>query len=519
MRRFDRGITPWALGFCALLGGCGATWPAVIDPSDIADLREARPHISRVRDLGAVHIGQAGPLLAESDGQFAIGEMVLIEGSGFGKQPTLTIGGRPAEVRWRTQGGGIVTQIPAGSAVGAQTVSVQSGGGQAAVPLQLSRLAVLLDGRRGQLQALRVARGGATPTAEAVGSPLTIPGAQALALSYDGAAAYVLLQGAPQAASSVAIVDLVAPGGPRIAETRQLRHPAQLLVAAERAGVLAMIGTESAQLTLWDIREARRPAPWQPAALPASVKQARAAALHPDGQLLALALPEDNQIVVLDVKPGLTAVVPRQVAALSALPGMRQPLVHAHGLRFSSDGSTLWLSSGDNADSQTAGHQPTRITAMELKLPEAGLGSGAEAGLEVLKTLDLRDAGAPLSLALARTPPVSAGTAIRTPPEKATVFLTTTKSASGSASAAGLWRSDLQGHITPLYSGKELLAGLDVSPDAKLAVTARVGSGAAGRSLAVTDLETSADVKVPLGASDESDLAAPFDRLQLLLQP
>jgi len=46
-----------------------------------------------------------------------------------------------------------------------------------------------------------------------------------------------------------------------------------------------------------------------------------------------------------------------------------------------------------------------------------------------------------------------------------------------------------------------------------------VGSGAAGRSLAVTDLETSADVKVPLGASDESDLAAPFDRLQLLLQP
>lgn len=507
MRRFDRGI---GLLFLGLVGGCGATWPAVIDPSDIADIREARPRISRVRDLGAVHIGRPGPLLAESDGQFVIGEMVLIEGSGFGKQPTLTIGGRPAEIRWRTEGGGIVTQVPTGSSVGSETLSVQSGGGQAAVPLQLSRLALLLDGRRGQLQAVRVARGGAAPMAEAVGLPLAVPGARALAVSYDGAAAYVLLQGAPGTASSVAIVDLVAPGGPHIVDTRPLRHPAQLLVAAERAGVLAMVGTESGQLTLWDIREARRPAPWQPAALPEGVKQARAAALHPDGQLLALALPEDNRIAILDVKPGLTEVMPRQVAILSALPGQRQPLVHAHGLRFSSDGSTLWLSSGDNAESQTAGHQPTRITALELKQPEGGL--------EVLKTLDLRDAGAPLSLALARTPPVSSGTAIRTPPEKATVFLTTARSAGGSATTAGLWRSDLQGHVTPLYSGKELLAGLDVSPDAKLAVTARVG-GPAGRSLAVTDLETSADVKVPLGAADDADLVAAADRVQLMLQP
>lgn len=508
------------------LSACGATWPAVLDPTDIASLREGRPRISRVRDLGAVHIGRPGPLAAESDGVFAVGELVLIEGSGFGRQPTIGIAGRPAEIRWRTAGGGIVSQIPAASAIGAQTVWVQSGGGRAAADLTIYRLAVVLDGRRGQVQALRIGRGpDGAPTVAAAGPPLLIPGANALALSYDGAAAYVLTAGAPY--SSVAIIDLVAPGGPRIADTRQLRHAAYALAAAERTGTLAIVGAD--HLTLWDVREARRPAGWPLATLPASARGGRAAALHPDGELLALALPEDNQVVLLNLKPGLTTVQPRQVAALPALPGQRQPLVHA--LRFASDGATLWLSSGDNPASLLAGHQPTRVTAIELRSLQPAIAEQAEAqpagaaqpdlGMAVLKTVDLRDAGGPVQLALARTPPVSAGTTIRTPPEKATVFLTTVKAEAGSAgiAQAALWRSDLLGHLTPLYSGKELLAGLDVSPDARLAVTERIAQGPAGRTVAVTDLETSVDAALSLGPSDEADLMAPYDRLQIALQP
>lgn len=515
MRRCQRTI----VGFAVALSACAPSWPAVIDQADIYDIRDGRPHISQVRDLGAVHIGRAGPLNAESDGQFSVGEYLLVEGSGFGRQPTLGIAGRPAEVLWRTAGGGIVAKVPPGSAIGNQSIWVQSGGGRTEAPLTLGRLAVVLDGHRGQVQVLRVSRGAdGKPTVVTAGQPLLVPGARALALSYDGAAAYVLAAGSPVA--SVAIIDLVASGGPRIAELRQLRHAAHLLAAADHAGTLAIVGNE--HMTVWDVREARRPATWPPAELPAAAKNPRAAALHPDGAYLALTVPEDNQVLLVDVRPGHTEVKPRQVAALGALPGMRQPLLH--DLRFTSDGTTLWLSSGDNAESLPAGHQPTRITAIELKTAEgAETNATPDLGLSVLKTIDLRDAGGPVQLALSRTPPVSSGATIRTPPEKATVFLTTVASSTTRARPA-LWRSDLLGHITQLDAGKAdvdsaLFAGLDISPDARLAVTQRIGRGAAGRTLAVTDLETQTDVTMSLGPSEEADLHAPYDRLRIALQP
>jgi WD40 repeat protein len=275
---------------------------------------------------------------------------------------------------------------------------------------------------------------------------------------------------------------------------------------------------DSDQVTLWDIRETRRPATWPPDELPPSVKNARAAALHPDGQYLALSVPEDNQVLLLDVKPAYTEVKPKQVAALPVLPGMRQPLLRE--LRFTSDGSTLWLSSGDNPESLPAGHQPTRITAIELKLPPAGTPE-PDFGLSVLKTIDLRDAGGPLQLALARTPPVSAGTTIRTPPEKATVFLSTGAVSKTASARSALWRSDLLGHISELEMGATdgTIAGLDVSPDAKLAVTQRIGRAGKGNTLAVTDLETHSDVTLPLEMSSDGDAGTSFDRLRIVLQP
>jgi hypothetical protein len=488
--------------------GCSATFPAIIDPSEIASLREGRPRISRVRDLGAVHIGQAGPLAGESDGVFAIGELVLIEGGGFGRQPTVSIGGRPAELRWRTEGGGIVVQVPAGSDIGQTNVTVQVGGDRASAPLPLYRLALVLDARRGELLPLRIGRStDGTPTVESAGPTLAVPRGRSLAVSHDGAAAYVLCSGeAAGKSDSVAIIDLVAPGGPRLTDTRQLRHRAHQLAAAERAGVLAILGGDA--VTIWDIREARRPATWPSAELPEGIGKARTAALHPDGALLALGIAEDNQVVLVDVKPGFTEVKPREVARAAALPGLRQPLLHS--LRFSADGATLWVSSGDNKDSIASGHQPTRVTALQLN---------DDHSLTVQKSLDLRDAGGPVQLALARTPPASSGASIRTPPEKATVFLTTTAAPPTESAKASLWRSDLTGRITPLYAGKESLAGLDVSPDARLVVTERISPGQSGRTLAVTDVETNKLTALPLGPADEADLADALHQLKIALQP
>ncbi len=485
-----------------------------MDPTDIAAIGEGTPRIRNIRDLGSVHIGQAGPLLAESDGVVTMGELVLIEGSGFGKQPTVSIAGHPAEVRWRTVGGGIVLQVPLGSEAGPQPLWVEAGGRRAQATVTLQRLGVILDARRGALHFVRIGgEAGPSPTVQTVGQPLALPGAHAVALSSDGAAAYVLCRSGQ--ADQIAIVDLTAPQGPRVYDTRPLRHAAHSLLTAERAPTLAAVGDGT--VTVWDIREPRRPAPWGPAALPDAAHAAHTAALDPAGTLLALALDEGNQVLFIDIKPGRTEVKPRPVGQVSVLPTVKQPILRS--LRFAADGETLWVTSGDNVTSREFGHQPTRMTAVQVGAEDAGSG---ERLLAVHKTLDLRDAGAPVQLSLGRAAPVAAGTTIRTPPEKTSLFFTSVSPAGlvhpGDGDSA-LIRSDLSGNTKELLSGKELLVGVDVSPDARLAVATRCTPGPTGLTVTVAHLTAGTTSTVALGPADAADLQPPFDRLTVLVQP
>lgn len=552
-RRASRGLAALALAGLALLG-CAPLFPDVLPPADIADLRDGTPSIRRVRDLGAVHIGRPGPLAGESDGVTHVGELLLIEGSGFGKQPTVGIAGRPAEVRWRTSGGGIVVQVPAGCAIGPQRLWVAAGGTRDEVPLTLHRLAVVLDPRPASptLHAVRVG-GSAAPAAAGPPIAVGLPGQPPLsmALSPDGAAAYVLLA-APSAqgdaVSTVQVIDLLAPGGPKLVDTRKLRQRAHLITAAEQTGLLALVGDE--EVTLWDVSEGRRPAGYLPATLPTAAQKAWAATLHPRGDLLALALADSNDVVLVDVtlRPDRTGTRPRDVATLNALPEVRQPLLHR--LRFASDGETLWLSSGDNAQSLAFGHQPTRLSALLLSRGAApGSGGAGELGLSLLRTVELRTpsgpAGAPVDLALARRAPIASGTTIRMPPDKAAVFVSTlsgAKAVAGSSLAktaaaspttaddkirGAVLRGDLNGQARALSGGEdaEIVAGLDLSPGAELVVSARLLPRDGTLRVSVTDLLSGGDTSLPL--SSPSPTGAPavagdlfsLSQIPVLLQP
>ena len=496
------------------LAACSAGFPAVMDPNDIAAMSEGSPQVRRVRDLGSVHIGQAGPLLAESDGIITMGELLLIEGSGFGKQPSVGIGTRPAELRWRTAGGGIVIQVPLGSQTGEQPLWVKSGGQQSQIMVTLHRLGAVLDARRGQLHVIRVGgETGPSPTVQTVGQPLKLPGAHAVTLSNDGAMAYVLVHHGET--DDVAIVDLTAPQGPRVHDTRPLRHAAYSVLAAERAPTLAAVGANT--VTVWDISEPRRPAPWSPAELPEGTPASHTAALDPSGTLLALAPDGANQVILIDIRPSLKAVSPRTVGQVVVLPLAKQPLLRS--LRFASDGETLWVTSGDNAASRLMGHQPTRLSAVAVGPTDQASGDRT---LSVHKTLELRDAGAPVQLTVSRALPVAAGTTIRTPPDKAALFLTTVAPVvfeqPGSVDSA-LLRSDLGGNSTLLLSGKELRSGLEVSPDSRLAIATGCTAGPAGLTVTVANLAAGTTTTIPLGAADEADLKPPFDHLTLVVQP
>src|SRR5207247_1269476 len=90
-------IIGYAAASCA-----GRGWPDVVDPRDLA-VSGSAPEIEHVRDLGNPDLPRSGPIVgADPDGIATPGELVLLEGSGFGKQPSIHICGRPAAVLSRT---------------------------------------------------------------------------------------------------------------------------------------------------------------------------------------------------------------------------------------------------------------------------------------------------------------------------------------------------------------------------------------------------------------------------------
>ena len=74
---------------------------AVIAESDVSALAAAggAPKIMRIRDLGQPQLpAQGAYAVSDSDGVGVIGELLLIEGDALGKQPTVHVGGRAADV-------------------------------------------------------------------------------------------------------------------------------------------------------------------------------------------------------------------------------------------------------------------------------------------------------------------------------------------------------------------------------------------------------------------------------------
>ncbi len=491
-----------ALLFAVLASAaCGSTWPQVLDPTDIVTLREGTPHIRRVADLGSPHIGKAGPLAPASDGQICVGEQLLIEGSGFGKQPTVLLGGRPAEVRWRTSGGGLIVQVPTGGPTGAQPLVVEAAGKRAEATVTVHRLAVVLDGQRGLLHTLRIAGGGGqSPTVEAYGKPLVVAGARGLAVSSDGAAAYVLLHSGDR--EQVAIVDLTAVGGPSVRELRPLRHRASAIVGAASAPTVAIVGEN--ELTLWDVSEANRPISWPVAALPTEAHGATMFALHPNGTLLAAGFAAQNEVALIDVRPSRTEVVPKEAARTMVLPLARQPLLHS--VRFSSDGELLWALSGE-ALLGTA-QQTTQLVAVTVSDKEPG---GIKRSLQLGKPIEVKDAGSPLWLSVARSQPIASGATIRTVPERSLVVFATAPRTEGNRPQPGsLFRVGAGGALKTVITGPQLFPSVDLSPDAGLAVAAEQNiSGPLTVTVADTEIQSTASLTLgtATAASDKAPIA------------
>jgi hypothetical protein len=383
-----------------------------------------------------------------------IGETLWIHGKSFGRQPTVTIAGRPATVWSRTGDGGILVRVPVGAAAGTVTVAVKQEYGTAEATLTVRRYAGVLAG--GRLTWLDVS--GPAPV---LAGEAEVPDARFLRMSPDGRAAYVV---GPR---GLGIWEMTAPGKPEGHAPGNF-GPAPIVAVAGGASANLLVVVREADLALFDLSSPLRPQePRQLSRLPPAVRAGRVvrAELSPDGRHLACALAEGNRVVLVDLGrlPSGDAAI---VADLALAPEARAPVLA--DLAFAHDGRTLWVVAGDTAESKPLGPQPTRVFALRIK-------DGPLGKLELARTVAVDGAGEPARLSTGRSLPLASGAAVRLPPEKATVYLSARVRDGQRAAVFGIGAQDAATELAAVTGGR--IGGVDVTPEGRWLLAAAVVAG------------------------------------------
>lgn len=449
-----------AFGTCAL--GCVSSREIVEDPFFIPEASGA-PEITGVADVGGGDVPLSGEVGMEpSDGVAVIGETLWIHGHGFGRQPTVLVGGRAALVLGRTHDGGILARVPAGTPPGSQPVVVLNEIGKSSFPIAIRRYAAVLAPGSGQVGWTEVG-----PTGAKAAGATPVANGRWLALSSDGRAAYV----AEASGGMIDVIEVPAPGAPKLIYRLNLGPGKVLALAvAARAPVLAVVRKND--VVVVDTSSPLHPARSEPRALPQEVRDGRIAAadVSPDGKLLAIATELGNQVMLLDLGPAGRAPI---LGALAVVPEVRESVLC--DLAFAPAGDTLWILSGDTPRSLAVGPQPTELRAVRV-----GNDPQLLAHLEAARVVGVEGAGRPDRLGVGRALPLPSGAAIRLPPERNAVFFAAaTRPPAGTA----VFRLGAEDAATVVVGSPGRLGRPDVSPDGRWLFAPSVAADGAVRVL------------------------------------
>ena len=490
-----------SVGVIALISGCGSGHGPrdVVVPRHISEGGGA-PELSQVTDMGDLEsLPARGPLpQLNKDGLFTIGELMLVEGDDFGKQPAVKVDGRPAQILARIGNGGIVSRIPPGVRTGEVEVEVSNASGSDATRIAVHRHAVVVDASRGVVHVVDVDSHGETVAT----SSFELPGARDVAFSSDGQVAYVA---ADASKPVLGVVAMAAPGGPRL--VRNIEVPsdrAMGVVTTPDSTLVAVVGGNA--VTLFDSTDAPFPRFLAEIILPDG---ARAVAVDPAAKFVAAVASEKNQLTIIDVGQPAS---PKIADSVSILPGETVPLIR--DLAFSPTGDELWVLTGDSRESTVAGSRPTTVVAVKPDPTQ----------FVVSRQVPVAAAGAPLTMAVGHRETVGAATVIRSNRRRGAIVISAANRAlvqpdpglslAGVSEIGQLLRVDLEGAAAVLAGGRSVVLDAAISHDLNLVVTAGItvrGDDGASADFGIGALpfEGGRATFLRLGSADATRLLAP----------
>jgi len=403
-----------------LLTSCGGPRHQIIEDTWDIPQAWAAPELTEITDLGGSDVPQTGNLVLQgSDGVATIGETLWLRGKGFGRQPSVSIGGRPAAVLARTRDGGALVRVPPGTPSGSQPVVVSNEVGKGEKPVAIRRYAAVMPAEGNRVGWAEIAASG--PIAAGT---TPVSGGRLLALSADGRAAYV----AETARSVVNVLEIPAAGAPRVCQRVDLgAEPVVALAAASRAPALAVV--RRGDVVVLDTTFPLRPVRHTPRVFPTALREARliAADISPDGRYLAAITEKGNSLVLIDLVARDKAA---QVAEVALLGDVRVPV------------------------------------------------------LTVARVVTITGAVNPMRISTGRAMPLVSGSAIRLPPERATVFVSAqSRVAAGvdaktaAAAPAMIFRLGAEDAAFDAATAAGTVGKADVSPDGRWLLAASSSDG------------------------------------------
>jgi hypothetical protein len=472
----------------ACFAGCASTRSNTPTIADLRDVARARgiPKIIQVVDLGVMRLPKKGGFAVPTgDGTATIGELLLIWGKDFGKQPAVTIGSQPSTVLRHVSGGGIVVRVPWGIAAGTVPITIGTLKGKTTRTFPVRRVGVVGDEKGVTFFSL-----GAGSTLEKIGQVASAP-VRALSLSDNTATAYAVV--ADKKKLELVTYDLTASVPKRL--TSDPLPGTRLIGFARARRTHLSVALTDTHLVYIDTRHAKTPALYRPHRIPLPLRSRsfKKVALSPDGATLAVLADDRNELLLFD------SHIPAKLPAAKAVPLMpdaRVPLVA--DLAFTLDGRSVWVIAGDSKASLASGHRPLML----LNQPVAHATPNGEATRWVLD-----DARAAVQLIISRSAPTPEGTAIREKTAASAGYVASVPStwiAGKVAAATGgrVLRSDVEKTITTLLDENIIPVSLAIGGRPQdVVVLAATSSGAAQQSPKKATTQPSAkDKKTQKGA-------------------
>ncbi|MGM0596040.1 MAG: hypothetical protein ACQES9_03295 [Myxococcota bacterium] len=354
MRSFFKIAT---INFMFLFVSCSKPNPRLITKTVKLDTASGKPVLSKIIDYGSYKLPVSGKIKEfKGDNKAFIGEILVLRGENFGRQPTVMVAEKPTPVLLRLADGGIVIRVPGQIPSGEQEIVVSTNDGITSKKINIVRVAA----------------------AQAPGSSKTLlfdslnwktikkfKFGKVLNVVFHTEKPFLYLTTAAKGKFQLITIDIAAQPGPKVVDKKKIKQKKLIRfgISQNSQVLFAVVDTG---VVIYNLENPSYPRAhsFQKFANLKDKGKILDAAVSPDSKTLALLLSKNNLLKFFDVQ------VPDNIKEgqeINVLPEAKVSLLKKLYFTSSQTDQNLWVLTGDTDESLKVGYHSSDMVKYEVK--------------------------------------------------------------------------------------------------------------------------------------------------------